>query len=200
MADDDTDTGTESAPDQQPSGDTGESKPESKKDDGKAEGKGKDDKKADSKKADSKKDDEQERKDQFADAIEDPLADALGGASSRAGESQAYRSWIRTVRAAGAAAFVGGGTIGVLNITTGSGPYDRRRQAPGPVRPEFLMELENRYVPPVGYEAFVTQLSNTRLLVLRERRGLVGPRPGCGCWRDSPTAWHGSARISTCAP
>ena len=171
MADDDTDTGTESAPDQQPSGDTGESKPESKKDDGKAEGKGKDDKKADSKKADSKKDDDQERKDQFADAIEDPLADALGGASSRAGESQAYRSWIRTVRAAGAAAFVGGGTIGVLNITTGSGTYDRRGQAPGPVRPEFLMELENRYVPPVGYEAFVTQLSNTRLLVLRGAPG-----------------------------
>ena len=108
MAGDDTDTGTESAPDQQAPGDTGESKPEGKKDDGKAEGKGKDDKKPDSKaegkgkddkKPDSKKDDEQERKDQFAEAAEDPLADALGGASSRAGESQAYRSWIRTVRA-----------------------------------------------------------------------------------------------------
>ena len=99
MADDDTDTGTESAPDQQASDDAGESKPEGKKDDGKDEGKGKDDKKPDSK----KEDDEQERKDQFAEAAGDPLADALGGSSSRAGESQAYRSWIRTVRASGAA-------------------------------------------------------------------------------------------------
>jgi hypothetical protein len=175
MAGDDSDTGTESAPDQQAPGDTGESKPEGKKDDGKAEGKGKDDKKPDSKKddkkPDSKKDDEQERKDQFAEAAEDPLADALGGASSRAGESQAYRSWIRTVRASGAAAFVGGGSIGVLNITTGSGSYDRRGQAPGPVRPDILAELVNRYVPPTGYERFVTQLSSTRLLVLRGAPG-----------------------------
>src|SRR5215470_999275 len=102
MADED-DTGT-APPDQQTAGNGEDSKPEGKKDDGKAEAKGKDDKKTD-----DKKDDEQERKNQFAEAARDPLADALGGPSARAGESQAYRSWIRTVRASGAAAFVGGG-------------------------------------------------------------------------------------------
>ena len=146
MADDDTDT--EDAPDQQASDDAGESKPEGKKDDGKDEGKGKDDKKPD-----SKKDEEQERRDQFAEAAGDPLADALGGSSSRAGESQAYRSWIRTVRASGAA-FVGGGTIGVLNITTNLGSADRRTQAAGPVRSEVISELVNRYVPPCRIRRF----------------------------------------------
>ena len=165
MADDDTDTDTESTADRQESDDAGESKPEGKKDNGKEEGKGKDDKKPD-----DKKDDEQERRDQFAEAAGDPLADALGGSSSRAGESQAYRSWIRTVRAS-AAAFVGGGNIGVLNITTGSGSADRRGQAPGPVRSEVLTELVNRYVPPAGYDEFVTRLSSTRLLVLRGAPG-----------------------------
>ena len=165
MADDDTDTDTESTSDQQASDDAGESKPEGKKDDGKEEGKGKDDKKAD-----DKKDDEQERREQFAEAAGDPLAEALGGSSSRAGESQAYRSWIRTVRAS-AAAFVGGGNIGVLNITTGPGSTDRRGQAPGPVRSEVLTDLVNRYVPPTGYEEFVTRLSSTRLLVLRGAPG-----------------------------
>jgi len=165
MADDDTDT--EDAPDQQASDDAGESKPEGKKDDGKDEGKGKDDKKPD-----SKKDEEQERRDQFAEAAGDPLADALGGSSSRAGESQAYRSWIRTVRAPGAA-FVGGGTIGVLNITTNLGSADRRTQTAGPVRSEVISELVNRYVPPTGYAGFVTRLRSTRLLVLRGAPGTV---------------------------
>ena len=163
MADDD-DTGTGS-PDQQTAGVGEDSKPEGKQDDGKAEGKGKDDKKTD-----DKKDGEQERKNQFAEPG-DPLAEALGRPSARAGENQAYRSWIRTVRASGAAAFVGGGHIGVLNITTVSGGYDRGGHAPGLVRPELLNELINRYVPPVGYDAFVTRLSSTRLLVLRGAPG-----------------------------
>ena len=140
MADDDTDTGAE---DQQIAGDSEAASRRTKKNDGKSESKGKDDKKPD-----DKKDDEQERKDQFEDAAGDPLADALGGASARAGEGQAYRSWIRTVRASGAAAFVGGGNIGVLNITAASGADDRRGQAPGPVRKEVLTELINRYAPP----------------------------------------------------
>lgn len=160
------DSGIES-PDQQPADDRDDSKPESKKDDGKAESKGKEDKKPDDKKADDKKADEQERKNQFAEAANDPLADALGGASARAGEGQAYRSWIRTVRASGAAAFVGGGHIGVLNINTASGGHDHGWHAPGPVRPELLAELRNRYIPPDGYETFMSRLSDTRLLVLR---------------------------------
>jgi hypothetical protein len=164
MADED-DTGT-APPDQQTAGNGEDSKPEGKKDDGKAETKGKDDKKTD-----DKKDDEQERKNQFAEAARDPLADALGGPSARAGESQAYRSWIRTVRASGAATYVGGGHIGVLNITTTSGGIDRGGHAPGLVRPELLDELINRYVPPDGYETFVTRLSSMRLLVLRGAPG-----------------------------
>lgn len=163
MADDDTDTGAE---DQQIAGDSEDSKPENKEEDGKSESKGKDDKKPD-----DKKDDEQERRDQFEDAAGDPLADALGGPSARAGESQAYRSWIRTVRASGAAAFVGGGNIGVLNITAASGADDRRGQAPGPVRKEVITELINRYAPVDGYERFVKQISSTRLLVLRGAPG-----------------------------
>ena len=161
----DTDTTADST-DQQTPGDSEGGKPEGKKDDGKPESKGKDDKRPD-----GKKDDGQERKDQFTEAAGDPLADALGGASARAGEGQAYRSWIRTVRAQGAAAFVGGGNIGVLNISTASGAYDRRGQAPGPVRPEVLTELTSRYAPPPGYETFLTQLSRTRLLVLRGAPG-----------------------------
>ena len=165
MADTDTDTDTGSE-DQQTTGSGEDSKPENKRENGKSEGKGKDDKKPD-----DKKDDEQGRKDQFAEAASDPLADALGGPSARAGEGQAYRSWIRTVRASGAAAFVGGGNIGVLNITTASGSYDRRGQAPGPVRGEVITELISRYAPVVGYEMFVKQLSSTRLLVLRGAPG-----------------------------
>ena len=165
MADTDTDTDTGSE-DQQTTGSGEDSKPENKREDGKSEDKGKDDKKPD-----DKKDDEQGRKDQFAEAASDPLADALGGPSARAGEGQAYRSWIRTVRASGAAAFVGGGNIGVLNITTTSGSYDRRGQAPGPVRGEVITELISRYAPVVGYEMFVKQLSSTRLLVLRGAPG-----------------------------
>ena len=165
MADDEADTTTGSS-DQQPASESDDSKPEGKKDDGKTEGKGKDEKRPD-----NKKDDEQERKAQFAEAAGDPLADALGGASARAGESQAYRTWIRTVRASGGAAFVGGGNIGVLNITTTAGGVDRGGQAPGPVATEVLTALINRYVPPAGYEKFFTKLVSTRLLVLRGAPG-----------------------------
>jgi hypothetical protein len=172
MADDDTDTGSE---DQQTTGSNEDSKPESKDEDGKAEGNGKDSrsesKGKDDKKPDDKKDDEQERKDRFAEAAGDPLAGALGGASARATESQAYQSWMRTVHASGAAAFVGGGSIGVLNITTASGAYDRRGQAPGPVRGEVITELISRYAPVAGYETFVQQLTSARLLVLRGAPG-----------------------------
>jgi hypothetical protein len=163
MADDDTDTGAE---DQQTTGSSEDSKPGSKDGDGKSEGKGKDDKKSD-----EKKDDEQERKDRFAEAAGDPLAGTLGGPSAQAAESQAYRSWVRTVHAPGAAAFVGGGSIGVLNITTGSGAYDRRAQAPGPVRNEVITKLNSRYAPVVGYETFLQQLRSARLLVLRGAPG-----------------------------
>ena len=168
MADDDTDTSSE---DQPTTGSGEDSKPESKDGDGQAEGKGKDDKKSDDKKPDDKKDGEPERKDRFAAAAGDPLAGAPGGPSAQAAESQAYRSWVRTVHAPGAAAFVGGGSIGVLNITNASGPYDRRGQAPGPVRSEVIDELTSRYAPVVGYEAFVQQLSSARLLVLRGAPG-----------------------------
>lgn len=164
MADDDAGTGADS-PDQT-AGDGADTKSEGNEDGEKAEEKGKGDKKPDDKKSE-----EQERKAQFTAAAEDPLADVLGGASARAGENQAYRSWVRTVRASGPAAFVGGGNIGVLNITTVSGAHDRGGQAPGPVRPEVLAELVNRYVPPAGYESLVTQLSSTRLLVLRGAPG-----------------------------
>lgn len=160
MADDDTDTDT-SADDQQAASDGEDGKPESKDNGSKSEGK------ADDKKPDDTKDEEQERKDQFEEASGDPLADALGGASARAGESQAYQSWIRTVRASGPAAFVGGGHIGVLNITTVSGIDNRRRQAPGPVRREVIAELTDRYALVAGYETLVKRLTDTRLLVLR---------------------------------
>ena len=163
MADDDTDSGSE---EQQPSGNTEDGKPESKDEDGKSQGDGKDDKKPD-----DKKDDGQEWQDQFADAAGDPLAEALGGASARAGGSQAYQSWMRTVHASGAAAFVGGGHIGVLNITTASGAHDRRGQAPGPVRGEVITELISRYVPVSGYETFVQRLTSARLLLLRGAPG-----------------------------
>jgi hypothetical protein len=113
MAGDEPDT-SDGSLDQQAAGGNEDGQGEARKDDAKADGKGKDEKKPD-----GKNDDEQERKEHFVAAAGDPLADALGGASARAGESQAYRSWIRTVRASGAAAFVGGGNIGVLNISTG---------------------------------------------------------------------------------
>lgn len=160
MADDDTDTGSEG---QHATGDAADSKPESKREDSKSDGSAKDDNQP----GDKKKDDEQERKEQFAQASGDPLADALGGSSARAGEDQAYRSWIRTIRASGPAAFVGGGHIGVLNITAAAGAYERRGQAPGPVRSEVITALINRYVPVAGYETFVKNLSSARLLVLR---------------------------------
>jgi hypothetical protein len=164
MADDDTDTGAE---DQQAAGSSSEdSKPASKDGDGKSEDKGKEDKKP----AD-KKDEEQERKDWGAKAAGDPLAEALGSASARAGESQAYRSWMRTVHATGAAAFVGGGNIGVLNITAAAGAYDRQGQAPGPVRSEIITTLSSRYAPVIGYGTLVQQLTSSRLLVLRGAPG-----------------------------
>jgi hypothetical protein len=165
MADDDTDVGADA---QQGAGDSEDSKPESKDEGGKPEDKARDEKKPDAKK---EKEDEQERRDQFKEASGDPLADALGGASARAGESQAYQSWIRTVRASGPAAFVGGGHIGVLNITTVSGADDRRGQAPGPVRREVMAELTGRYALVTGYDTLVRQLTSTRLLVLRGAPG-----------------------------
>jgi hypothetical protein len=183
MADDDSDTGSE---DQQPAGDGEDSKPESKEEDGKSDGKGKDDKKTDDKKSDDKKtddkksddkktdgkkDEEQERKDLFAKADGDPLAEALGSASAQAGRGQAYRTWMRTVHAPGAGAFISGGSIGVLNITQAAGAYDRQGQAPGPVRTDIIDELSSRYAPVDGYETFVRQLTSTRLLVLRGAPG-----------------------------
>jgi hypothetical protein len=107
---------------------------------------------------------EQERREQFARAASDPLKEALGGPSARAGESQAYRSWVRTVRASNAA-FVGG-DIGVLNIGTG-GSAGRSVLAPGPVRPEILAEIAGRYVPVPGYEQLVQRLEQNHVLVLR---------------------------------
>jgi len=109
---------------------------------------------------------EQERREQFARATSDPLKDALGGPSARAGEGQAYRSWVRTVRASGAA-FVSGGSIGVLNIGTGAGSSVRGMQSPGPVRQEVLEEIAGRYVPVAGYEQLVRQLERNHVLVLR---------------------------------
>src|ERR1700684_1295076 len=116
--DDQTDT---SPDDQQGSGKSDDGTLESKKAGDKPESKAKEEGKPD-----GKKDDEQTRKDQFATVAGDPLADVLGIPSAWAGQGQAYRSWIRTVQASGAAAFVGGGTIGVLNITAPSGAYERR--------------------------------------------------------------------------
>ena len=66
---------------------------------------------------------------------------------------------------------MGGGHIGVLNITTAPGAYDRRGQAPGPVRGEIITELISRYAPVAGYETFVKQLTSSRLLVLRGAPG-----------------------------
>lgn len=162
MADEDPDTG---AADQQAADDTADSK--AAKDDKAKDDKKPDEKKPDEKKPDEKKDSEQERRDRFKEASGDPFEDAMGGGSARGAESQAYQSWIRTVRASGAAAFVGGGHIGVLNITTVSGAADRRGQAPGPVRGEVIAELTDRYALVPGYETLVKQLADTRLLVLR---------------------------------
>jgi len=161
--------------DQQATGKSEESTPEDKKTDAEPESKGREEKRPG-----GKKDEEQARKDQFAAVAGDPLADALGGSSARAGEGQAYRSWIRTVRASGAAAFVGGGNIGVLNITASSGAYERRGQTPGPVRTEVIDELRDRYAPVQGYEKFMEQLSSTRLLVLRGAPGTG--RTTTGLW------------------
>jgi hypothetical protein len=122
-------------------------------------------------KPDGKKDDEQAQKDQFATVAGDPLADVPGTPSARAGQGQAYRSWMQTVQASGAAAFVGGGTIGVLNIAAPSGAYERRGQAPGPVRSEVFTELINKYAPVPGYERLMDQLSTARLLVLKGAPG-----------------------------
>ncbi len=186
MADNDNDTSSEtndnsrdSKPenkeDSEPKSKEEDSKPESKREDGEPEGEGEDRKSEGTGKRDKKparkRGDEQERRDQFAKAADDPLADALGGSSARTGEGQARRSWMRTVHASGAAAFVGGGNIGVLNITATSGAYDRLGQAPGPVRSEVITELIDRYVPVRGYETFVHKLSSARLLVLRGAPG-----------------------------
>jgi hypothetical protein len=177
MADDDADASPE------PAADIDGGKPESREDakpenkedskqDGKPESKedGKSERKRGGRTAHNA-DEDQERRDRFAEAAGDPLADALGGSSAQAWEGQARRSWMRTVHASGAAAFVGGGSIGVLNITTSSYPYARVGQAPGPLSHEVITELVNRYVPVPGYAGLVKQLSSNRLLVLRGAPG-----------------------------
>jgi hypothetical protein len=115
--------------------------------------------------------DGRERGEQFAEAAGDPLADALGGTAGRAAEGQAYRTWVRTVRSSGSAAFVGGGHIGVLNISTTVEKTARLGQAPGPIAREVLDELISRYVPVPGYDTLVRRLRNTGLLVLRGAPG-----------------------------
>ncbi len=161
--DDQTSTGPD---DQQSSGKSDDATPEGKKADDKPESQTKEEGKPDDKKGD-----EQARKDQFATVSGDPLADILGIPSARAGKGQAYRSWMQTVQASGAAAFVGGGTIGVLNISAPSGAYERRGQAPGPVRSEVINELINKYAPVLSYEMLLDQLSTARLLVLKGAPG-----------------------------
>lgn len=156
-----------SSEDQNSSGKSGDATPEGKNADDKPEGKAKEDGKPA-----GEKDDEQARKDQFATVTGDPLANAFGIPSSRtAGQGQAFRSWMQSVQASGAAAFVGGGTIGVLNITAPPGAYERRGQAPGPVRAEVITELINKYAPVPDYEKLMDQLSTARLLVLRGAPG-----------------------------
>jgi hypothetical protein len=157
---------TDNSDDQQTTGKSKDSTPDSRKSDDKPEGKEKEEKKPD-----DKRDDGQTRKEQFTTVEGDPLADAVGGPSARAGRGQAYQSWMRTVQASGAAAFVGGGNIGVLNITAASTAYEQRGQAPGPVRTEVIAELTNRYAPVPGYEKLMEQLSSARLLVLRGAPG-----------------------------
>jgi hypothetical protein len=161
--DDQTDT---SSDDQQSTGKSDNGNPESKNADQEPESKAKEEKKPD-----GRKDDGQVQKDQFATVAANPLADVLGTPSARTGQGQAYRAWIQTVQASGAAAFVGGGTIGVLNITAPSGAYERRGQAPGPVRPEIIAELVSKYAPVPGYERLIDQLSTARLLVLKGAPG-----------------------------
>lgn len=107
-------------------------------------------------------------RDQFAEATSDPFADALGGTAG-AGIDQAYRTWVGNVESAGA--FVGGGNIGVLNISTGVDLQSRLRQAPGPVPREVLDRLTSRYALVAGYETFVSRLASTRLLLLRGAPG-----------------------------
>jgi hypothetical protein len=113
----------------------------------------------------------QERGDQFTEAAADPLAGTWGGTGGRAAEGQAYRTWVKTVRSSGAAAFVGGGHIGVMNISTTADRGARGGQAPGPVAPQIIEQVTSRYVPVAAYGALVMQLRNTRLLVLRGAPG-----------------------------
>jgi hypothetical protein len=103
----------------------------------------------------------QERGEQFTEAAGDPLADTLGGTAGRAAEGQAYRTWVKTVRSSGAAAFVGGGHIGALNISAAAGSSTRVGPAPGPVPPEILEQVTGRYIPVAGYGALVMQLRNS---------------------------------------
>ena len=134
--------------------------------DDKSESKGKEESRPD-----SKQDGEQARNDQFTKIAGDPLANVFGIPSERTGRGEAYRSWMQTVHASGAAAFVGGGNIGVLNLTAPSGAYERRGQAPGPVRTEVITELINKYAPVPGYEKLMDHLSAARLLVLKGAPG-----------------------------
>jgi hypothetical protein len=157
---------TGSSDDQQTTGTGEDSTSEAKKADDKSENKERDERRPDGKGGD-----ERSGKEQFSAVGGDPLADARGGPAARAGSGEANQSWIRTVQASGAAAFVGGGNIGVLNITAASNAYERRGQAPGPVRIEVIDELINRYVPVPSYEKLLKQLSSARLLVLKGAPG-----------------------------
>src|SRR5215471_16216587 len=116
--------------------------PEPKKADDKPENKTKADRPSE-----GKKDDEHARKDRFATVAGDPLADFLGIPSEEAGRGQAYQSWRETLQASGPAAFVGGSNFGVLNVNVPPGAYERRGQAPGPVRREVIDELKSKYAP-----------------------------------------------------
>jgi hypothetical protein len=173
MADDDSsDSGSELSPpnssevsDSAPQGPPEDSRSGKDEDARQSDADGKDRADKDNKNAEQERR-EQERREQFARATSDPLKEALGGPSARAGEGQAYRSWVRTVRASGAA-FVSGGSIGVLNIGTSAGSTGRGIQAPGPLRQEVLEEIAIRYVPVPGYEQLVQQLERNHVLVLR---------------------------------
>ena len=129
---------------------------------------------------DGKKDDEQARKDQFKTVAGDPLADFLGIPSEQAGQGQAFQSWRETVQASGAAAFVGGSNFGPVTINAPPGAYERRGHAPGPVRPEVIDELTNKYAPVPGYENLIDQLNTARLVVLRGAPGTG--RTTTGLW------------------
>jgi hypothetical protein len=170
MADETDGTPDTPAAEESPRDSTPDSKADGKDQDAKSEQKQDEDKDKEKKPGD-RRDEDTAQRDQFADAARDPLADALGGASARAGESQAYQSYMRKIRASGATAFVGGGSIGALNITAASGADDRRVRAPGVVPRDSLDELIVKYAPVDGYHLLLQKLAEDRLLVLRGAAG-----------------------------